>query len=506
MKNRGPTICISVCCMVVLLLSFCSEVSYSQNTDSGFVRYQRNYILSSSVEQFVENNLSDVDGLGSLGTHTDFVNQQAGPDAVFDILVEENTESIPTNVEDDYDSYVSDIDSSPDVGVESNPTNAQGISLDSQYMVLQEVDVGNPYQSTWLDTNQYDGLAESSLTTVGTTPYLDIQDYPTNYVSTKTPGSQGGWWQFPNTTLTGDLTVNVSIYCWNSDGAGDDGFDVYYDTSGGPGTLIGRVAQHTAQQYDVLQISGTLTQDQVDSLRIMIVLYKSGGADYVYADHLRIGVSSPKVTNYEADFEYSWSSADNDEGHEEVCINIGTIGGTEALNVSYWDGSGWTQLGEITSSGWVNLTATDLTSTTYTIRLRGAKAINDVESGSWEIDLITLHTWSDQTYNYELDLEVQWTTASFDNNNEFLCIYAGNTDTEDLVIDVWNGASWENLLLDLQANAWNNISVKNWLTSSTFTIRFRGGLDTGDSTASQWSIDTTLLHTWNNIPSIDAQP
>ncbi|MFW9927414.1 MAG: hypothetical protein ACFFDM_11730, partial [Candidatus Thorarchaeota archaeon] len=462
--------------------------------------------LSSSLEQYVESNLSDVDGMGSLGTHSNFAGLQAGPDATLDVLTEENTEPIPTDTEDDYDSYVSDVDSTPDVGMETNPTNAQGSSLDSQYMTLQEEDTGTPYQSTWLDTDQYDGLVEASLTIVGTSPYLDTQDYPTNYVSTKTPGSQGGWWQFPNTTLTGELTVNVSIYCWNVDGTNDDGFDVYYDTSGGPGTLIGRVAQHTTQQYDVLPISGTFTQSQLDSLRIMLVLYKSGGADYVYADHLRIGVSSPRVTNYEADFEYSWNTADNDESHEEVCINIGTIGGTEELNVSYWNGSGWTLLGQITSAGWTNLTAIGLTSQTYTVRLRGGETTNDGTSDLWEIDLITLHTWSDQTYNYEVDLEVQWTTASFDNNNEFLCIYAENTDTEDLAIEVWNGASWEPLLSDLQANSWNNISVKSWLTSATFTIRFKGGLDTGDSIMSQWSIDATLLRTWNNIPSIDAQP
>jgi hypothetical protein len=152
---------------------------------------------------------------------------------------------------------------------------------------------------------------------------------------------------------------------------------------------------------------------------------------------MRIGVSSPKVIRYEADFEYSWSGADNDEVSEEICIYVGLITGTEALNVSYWDGVGWTLLGQIASTGWTNLTATGLASTSYTIRIRGAEATSDSEQGSWDIDLITLHTWTDQTYNYELDLEVQWTTASFDNNNEYLCIYAGGTDTEDIGIDAF---------------------------------------------------------------------
>jgi hypothetical protein len=473
--------------------------------ESGMVANPREYTLASSLEQFVTNNLSDVDSLGYIGSHSNFANQQAGPDAAFDTLTEENTESIATNAEDDYDSYVSDVDSSPDIGLETNPTNAQGTSLDSQYMTLQETDVGDPYQSTWLDTNSYDTTI-GSISTVGTSPYLDSQDDPANYVFTKAPGTEAGWWDFPNTTLTGNLSVNVSLYCWNLDGANDDGFDIYYDTTGSTGTLLGRVAQHTTKQYDTLNITGTLTQEQVNALRIRIVFFKTGGADYAYIDHMRIGVSFPKIINNEANFEYNWGAADNDEVYEEVCINVGSIVGSEALNVSYWDGLGWISLGQIVSTGWTNLTATSLSSTSYTIRLRGAEATNDVEQGSWTIDLITIHTWTDQTYSYELDLEAQWTAASFDNNNEYLCIYVGTTDAEDIVIEVWNGGGWINIYSDLQSNSWNNITVKTWLTSSTFTIRFRGGQEIGDSIESQWSIDAALLHTWNNIPSNDQQP
>ncbi|MHA2227701.1 MAG: hypothetical protein ACXABL_00725, partial [Candidatus Thorarchaeota archaeon] len=505
MKSRGLAIVSLAGCIAVMLFSTSSGVTYTIAHGSGTVVNTREYTPASSIEQFVSNNLSDMDGLGSLGTHSNFANQQTGPDATYDTLTEENTEPIATNAEDDYDSYVSDVDSSPDIGLETNPVNAQGTSLDSQYMTLQETDIGDPYQSTLLDTDSYDTTI-GFISTVGTSPYLDSQDDPANYVFTKSPGTEAGWWDFPNTTLSGDLSVNVSLYCWNLDGTNDDGFDIYYDTTGGAGTLLGRVAQHTTKQYDTLNITGTLTQQQVNALRIRIVFFKTGGADYAYIDHLRIGISSPKIINNEANFEYSWSAADFDEVYEEVCINVGSIVGSEALNVSYWDGAGWISLGQIVSTGWRNLTATGLSSTSYTIRLRGADATIDGEQGSWTIDLITLHTWTDQTYSYELDLEVQWTAVSFDNNNEYLCIYAGVTDAEDIVVDVWNGAGWTNIRSDLQSNSWNNISVKSWLTSSTFTIRFMGGQEIGDTTESQWSIDATLLHTWNNIPSNDLQP
>ncbi|MFX0055709.1 MAG: hypothetical protein ACFFAD_12355, partial [Candidatus Hermodarchaeota archaeon] len=505
MKRRGPLVIVLTGCIVAMLLGTSTNPSYSPTCEPSLIVTQTEYTLASSLEQFAANNLSDVDGAGYLGSHSNFANQQSGPDATYDTLTEENTAPITTDAEDDYDSYASDVDSSPDVGVETNPANAQGTAVDTQFMTIQEVDIGDPYQSVWLDTDAYDATY-AGFTIEGTSPYLSSQDEPVNYIYTKAPGSQGGWWGFPNTSLSGALTVNVSLYCWNLDGAADDGFDVYYDTTGGAGTLLGRVAQHTAKQYDNLTIVGTLSQQQVNSLRIRLVFYKTGGADYAYADHLRIGVSSPKVVNYEADFEYAWSGADNDEVNEEVCINVGSIAGTEGLNVSYWNGVGWLSLGTITATGWTNLTATGLNSVSYTIRLRGADNTSDAEQGLWEIDLITLHTWTDQTYNYELDLEVQWTAAEFDNNNEFLCIYAGNTDSEDIAVEVWDGLAWVSLFADLQADSWNNISVETWLTSATFTIRFRGGLEVGDAVSSQWSIDATLLHTWNNIPSNDEQP
>ncbi|MFX1543934.1 MAG: hypothetical protein ACFFCR_13085, partial [Promethearchaeota archaeon] len=505
MKRRGPLVIVITGCIVAVLLGSSTNLSHLPTYDPSLSVVQTDYILASSLEQFAANNLSDVDGAGYLGSHSNFANQQSGPDAIYDILTEENTAPITTDAEDDYDNYVSDVDSSPDVGTETNPANAQGTAIDTQFMTIQETDIGAPYQSVWLDTDAYDATY-TGFTTVGASPYLSSQDEPANYIYTKAPGSQGGWWEFPDTALSGSLTVNVSLYCWNLDGAADDGFDVYYDTTGGAGTLLGRVAQHTAMQYDNLTIVGTLSQQQVNSLRIRLVFYKTGGADYAYVDHLRIGVSSPKVVNYEADFEYAWSGADNDEANEEVCINVGSISGTEGLNVSYWNGVGWLSLGTITSTGWTNLTAIGLDSVSYTIRLRGADNTSDIEQGLWEIDLITLHTWTDQTYNYELDLEVQWTAAEFDNNNEFLCIYAGNTDSEDIAVEVWDGLVWVSLFTDLQADSWNNISVETWLTSATFTIRFKGGLEVGDAAASEWSIDATLLHTWNNIPSNDQQP
>jgi len=95
-------------------------------------------------------------------------------------------------------------------------------------------------------------------------------------------------------------------------------------------------------------------------------------------------------------------------------------------------------------------------------------------------------------YNYELDLEVQWTSVNYQLPTEVLCIYANTLGTEDIIVDVWDGDSWETVFGDL-STGWNNASVTAWLTSSTFTIRYKGGTETSDLSPDSWQIDAALL-------------
>jgi hypothetical protein len=97
--------------------------------------------------------------------------------------------------------------------------------------------------------------------------------------------------------------------------------------------------------------------------------------------------------------------------------------------------------------------------------------------------------------NYELDLEVQWTNVDCTQNHEELCIYGGVMGEENIRVDVWNGSSWVNFFADLNSG-WKNISVSSYLSPPTFTIRFKGGNETGDTTQDSWNIDATLLHIW----------
>ena len=70
-----------------------------------------------------------------------------------------------------------------------------------------------------------------------------------------------------------------------------------------------------------------------------------------------------------------------------------------------------------------------------------------------------------------------------------------NNGAEDLLVDVWYDESWNNVFSDLNPG-WNNISVTQYLDSSTFTIRVRDGTTFSDTLYDIWEIDTSLLHVW----------
>jgi hypothetical protein len=72
------------------------------------------------------------------------------------------------------------------------------------------------------------------------------------------------------------------------------------------------------------------------------------------------------------------------------------------------------------------------------------------------------------------------------------------TPTETIRVDVWTGAAWQNVIADLNNNAWTNVSVSSYLTSQTFTLRFKGGSETGDTIQDRWYIDAVVLHVWTD--------
>jgi len=292
------------------------------------------------------------------------------------------------------DSNSCEEDASPDKGIETNFSNAQDVIPDSDVMNIQEENNGGGSSSEWLNCNAFDST-NTDWTEVGSSPYLDAQDQSTNLITcTSSWSDEEGWFDFPDTSLTGALNVNISIYCNNDDGAGDDYADVIVDYTGsGSGSSVGSIGQHTSWSYDTIDL-GSHTVSEVNNLRVFFKYEDVSWDDDVRIDHVRLGVSSLGGDNYETDFEYQWTTADYDKENKEVCIYVDSHTGSENLNINYYNGGSWTNLGTITSTGWNNFSAAGLISSTYTIQLIGATESSDSNQDNWDIDCMYLHTWN----------------------------------------------------------------------------------------------------------------
>jgi hypothetical protein len=201
--------------------------------------------------------------------------------------------------------------------------------------------------------------------------------------------------------------------------------------------------------------------------------------------------------NYELDYEFQWTTADFDEGSEQLCIRTNSLN-TETLGVQVYNGGWTTIIASLTINAWNNVSiSTYLTSATITFRFLGGIETSDTTQSTWIIECNLIHVWS-VGVNYELDLEEQFTSADYSRTNEELCIRMGAMNGETLSVQWWNatGSSWLTIIASLTANDWNNVSVTSYLTSATFTIRYKGGTETGDTNQDSWQIDAALLHVW----------
>jgi len=101
--------------------------------------------------------------------------------------------------------------------------------------------------------------------------------------------------------------------------------------------------------------------------------------------------------------------------------------------------------------------------------------------------------------NFDLDLEVGWDNADYDETSgEELVIWASTQGSEALRVDVWSG-SWINVFTDIAVGE-NSVDVSAYLVDATFEIRFT---DTTDDAveADEYLIDCVFLHVWTDVPA-----
>ncbi|DAC73089.1 MAG TPA: hypothetical protein DSN98_01985 [Thermoplasmata archaeon] len=440
----------------------------------------------------VDSNSSNMDGSTDKGVETNFANAQGITKDGNSMTIQE-TDTAGQDHKTAITGNTCNVDSSPDKGTETNFVNAQGTSRDTNNMVITEVTSGLPAVNEHLYVDSFTATT-TGWTNTGTTPYLSAID-GTNYIQTSTNGRVGRWFTFTNTASTGNiLTVALSIYVTAGDG--DDDVTWSIDTNGDntaeyTGTINNPVGSNW---YSTGTIAGLTTSALVNSSRASFTYVRSLPANIIRIDCAQLNVTRTSTINYQIDFEYNWTKANNSDTTEYLCFYVTSHTGSETLNINYRNGTTWTNLGTITTTGWKNITATGLTSKTYTIQIIGTTETSDTTQDTWNIDCIFLHSYN--TSNYQIDIEYQWIAINYTQVNKQVCFYiTSHTGTENLLVNYWTGSAWS-LLGTITSTGWSNFTATG-LSSSPYTIQLKGVTESSDIVKDTWNIDVIMLRTWN---------
>ncbi len=113
------------------------------------------------------------------------------------------------------------------------------------------------------------------------------------------------------------------------------------------------------------------------------------------------------------DLEEQWTNVNYTDPNKDLCIKAGSLG-SEPLLIDVWYSNSWVNVATLTGliNGWKNVSiAPYLTSSTFTIRLRGSNEITDAVQDSWEIDSILLGPQADLSFllaQEESTIVVEW--------------------------------------------------------------------------------------------------
>jgi hypothetical protein len=183
------------------------------------------------------------------------------------------------------------------------------------------------------------------------------------------------------------------------------------------------------------------------------------------------------------------------------------------LVLQFYDGYNWDfypirDLGSTSSTAWIHQRVKLTDSQYFKVNFK-ARIYSD--TNYWNdiayFDLVTVQKEVDSS-GFQLDIEEQWTNVNFTDPNQDLCIKAGTLGSENLLVDAWddNTGTWVNVAtLTGLVNGWKNVSVAPYITSSTFTIRFRDSNPVPDSYMDSWEIDSVLLAPQPDISFLSAQ-
>jgi len=492
-------------------------------SDDGVYMTFRSYSSGTDTSDFVDNNTSDVDSSADKGTHSNFSAQQAGPDSIYDTLTEENT--VPSW-------KVQSGTGSIGLGNTYTIVNIDPVTLSKSFLLVKFGGgiAGTQPEQDVIVSGKFNSASQLRFDRVGTTNPANFGWYVIEALSTQI-SVQSGTTQFASTETQKDVTIT----------------DVT-DTSKCVVFLSRRSTGTDRTQYNKCFVTGELTSatnlrlkregtGTIVTVEWFVVKFNDGTT--IQTGETAVSTSNPttqSITSVDLSrtwLYFTWRATANGlaqvsprgwlESSTEIRWFRQTTTGICYVRWFVIQMPSGTSVQRGNHDSTVNTEYTkDITITpvalnrAFSFTTCDSTGTGDYFPRPFWIERITnttnlhLERWyagqtSDHSWqiielptgiaNYELVLEVQWTNATYDLPNEELCIFGGTMGSEDIRVDVWDGTAWQNLFPDL-TSGWNNASVSSYLASSTFTIRFKGGTETGDTAQDNWNIDVTLLHVW----------
>lgn len=317
-------------------------------------------------------NDSDVDNNTGIGYHSSFVNQQIGPDGIYDTLTEANT-----------------VNSSSEILFTNGPGNFTELNATSA--------------NNWQCCNSFD--KDKSYVYTNSTQYE--QDL---YNMTKP--TEGG---IINWVSVGISVKNVRS---NSNVKGDANIELLMDSNSFETSFINIPTSYQNLTVDYQQSPNTgdsWTWSELETLQAGVSLRLRGTPDV--NDSIRCTFVWVEVNytipNYELDLEAQWTGIPSSTANSSLCIMTGSNSGNENLSVDYWTGSNyfmnapkWVNLIPILYPNQWNNVSLHIDNSVFTIRF---KDLNDTKDGiqdSWDIDvsLVAVNYNPQETYTSTLSL------------------------------------------------------------------------------------------------------
>ncbi len=347
----------------------------------------RSYPSGIRTEDHVDNDMSDVDSDPDKGTHSNFSAQQAGPDSIYDTLLEENA------------------------GSASNTTLINAESFEGIWPPTGWTEIGDwnnesdqAYDGTY--SADFDG---SFLTSSGDLDTSDLNCSDAN-------------------------AIYVDFWYRDDDLDSDDFLLRYYD--GSSWDIISDLGA-TTQEDQWLHYQEKVTDSQyfVSTFKVRWSGVSVWTGESAWVDCVTTRKEVGPV-NYELDLEVQWTAVDFNESNEFLCIYGGTMG-AEDIRVDVWDGTSWQNLITDLTSGWNNVSVSSyLYSSTFAIRFKGSTEANDTTQDTWNIDATIFRKWADQ-YVAEVEFAGSSDTYSWRQLN-WTIVSAWTIDSVDVTAQLYN--------------------------------------------------------------------